>query len=678
MNRRKSRTVPGVFGVLAVLLSAALLGGCGSSTNQQVPPASGAATGGAATLVGINNCTTCHTMQTADWLTTRHANAESGLSSAGSPSLGGSYTPAACGQCHDPDTDSSRIIASGVIGSVARPIIGCEACHGGGSLHNGSGPISLLSGTYNPGVSTYGTGTVMVSGQFQMCTNCHELLDSTGTTTVASPAHATIAPTGPSYYITDTHFATPSAYTADGKSTIPITGYAMDFTSATVCTDCHRPHKTADINRDWAASKHGDRAVTAKNKYDAWNHYNWSCNGTDNLTCGPTSTSVVPYINDRRYCQRCHTKTGFAAYMDAIRSGNITRANNLHAGLASAVTFTYGWKPEMLECLGCHTNNRGTLRTPGAYVATYDYRVLRPTDPTGTLATIFASAQFQYPEASSSDICIPCHGGRTNGDSIKHLNTGQTTTVDFGQMFYSDAHDFPSAAVMFTAIGYEYAGRDYTNPSSYRHDRIGTLAVPNTGTGGPCVGCHMFRSGNTPSHLFEAVSTSSSGTVLNVSSPVCYNCHAGSSTELANMAETEREAFLDSLKALSYYVTTAGLTHPLVTAGSTTASYFSAGDSDKTGNTTAKNNLGAAFNVKSLGNDGGAYVHNSKYVKRLIYDSIDWLDDNNMNYTVGQNLCSVCQLTCTGSGVDAGAWCPNAMSYLLPNGVAAGAPSERP
>ena len=94
---------------------------------------------------------------------------------------------------------------------------------------------------------------------------------------------------------------------------------------------------------------------------------------------------------------------------------------------------------------------------------------------------------------------------------------------------------------------------------------------------------------------------------------------------------------------------------------------LSPGDTDTTGNTTGKNNMGAAFNRSFLMNEPGAYVHNSKYAKRLIYDSIDWVDDNELNYSVGKH--ALCR-----SGPAAA--CPavhGAMTYLLPNGVRPGA-----
>ena len=61
-------------------------------------------------------------------------------------------------------------------------------------------------------------------------------------------------------------------------------------------------------------------------------------------------------------CQRCHTTTGFVAYADALRTGNIARAQMLSAGtnaVAALVASSAQFKPEMLKCNGCHTDNNG-------------------------------------------------------------------------------------------------------------------------------------------------------------------------------------------------------------------------------------------------------------------------------------------------------------------------------
>lgn len=43
--------------------------------------------------------------------------------------------------------------------------------------------------------------------------------------------------------------------------------------------------------------------------------------------------------------------------------------------------------------------------------------------------------------------------------------------------------------------------------------------------------------------------------------------------------------------------------------------------------------MDTAFNYNLLYHEPGAYAHNRYYTKRLIFDSIDWLDNNNLDGT---------------------------------------------
>ena len=45
--------------------------------------------------------------------------------------------------------------------------------------------------------------------------------------------------------------------------------------------------------------------------------------------------------------------------------------------------------------------------------------------------------------------------------------------------------------------------------------------------------------------------------------------------------------------------------------------------------------MGACFNINLLTREPGAYVHARSYVRRLIYDSIDFLDDKTINMSTG-------------------------------------------
>lgn len=638
--RENTRCCHTVF-LLSLLLVVALLGACGDSNKKSTSPASAPAP---AVTKGMNACITCHTAIVADWITSKHANAEGGdLNSSGYPT-NVQVAAGDCARCHDPLGDSQRLIP-GVTGNMSRPVVGCESCHGAGSLHADSGGAGAISRLSNTSETTI--GSVQVSGQFVMCTSCHELLDTAGTGTVTPATHdpaSSVAPTGSQYIITDTHFATPGDWSS-GQNSHDVSGYAMYFADDQVCVNCHNPHKPADINREWAQSLHADKAAL-----DAWAHYNWTCDAAAN--CGSQGA-----FGDRTSCQRCHTTTGFAAYANALGSGNISLANAIFIGSQPPLAYNASFKPEMLECTGCHVDNRGNLRNPGAYKALYKI----PVGGFPSILPLNADDSYQYPDISTSNVCMPCHTGRGSGKAIHDLNTGQTATVNFGNLGFPDGHYLTAGGTMFKGTPYEYAGRTYVDPASFKHNQIGTPTAPNTGSKGPCVGCHMDRPGMAGNHLFEPVSKNTA-TII-VSSTICFTCHAGSSTDFGTMVQEERDNYEFALEALETELDlVSGFTFTTNYPYFATMNWLSAGDSDATGNTTGKNNLGAAFNMSLLHHEPGAYVHNSRYVKRIIYDSLDWIDDGQMNYSVGATLSTTCTSTPQ-------AWCTGAMNYLLPNGV---------
>lgn len=817
-----------VFLPLALCAAVTLFAACGDTTKKSTAPAS--TSGQAAVTVGMSACTTCHTVVTADWLTSKHANLDPGgaLDSPGIPTSA-QVAAGACASCHDPLGDSNNLTAgyTGAAG-VKRPVIGCEACHGPGSVHadaGGSGAISLLSGTY---VST-SIGSTTVSGQFAMCTNCHELLDSTGTMTNPDPAHSSTPPTGSQYTITDTHFATGGNYSGTSSANINnITGYTMNYARETVCTDCHNPHKQANINREWAQSAHGDRTTNYSSDLatqdpqgyfgGAWAHYNWSCDGLNAAACGTSATTGLP--TTRATCQRCHTTTGFIAYAEALRGGEADLAEAIRhgtviAGASPPLSSDATWKPEMLTCSGCHSDNRGALRNPGTITADYSAETT-----TNGIIYKLAEVSYTYPNVDKSNVCLACHVGRESGDTIKNLSlTTAPSITTFGNVGFRNSHYLTAGGTIFTATGYEFPGRSYENPTSYMHNQIGMGNFKDTGNAGPCVGCHMSRPNKNGNHLFLPVSrfnpvryntgtvsvTKDSTTVTGagtawlsaaidmltdrfhgpdardylisavsdsqitltspyrgsngsgkayavleegeritgITSEICFNCHAGTSAMLVEMLNSDREFYEESLFALEhaldkrkisfkpsspYFFTkryNTGLVS--VTAGSTvvtgigtlftsasitatsdkfrvydgglydiqiidsdtqltlktpflgatntagisyavvTGTSLSNWDPDEIGDYLARNNMGAAFNFNLMEHDPGAYVHNRTYLRRLLYDALDWIDDYQLNYSVGQTL----------KALGNEPYKNRAIQYLLPNGVL-GIEAERP
>jgi hypothetical protein len=536
--------------VLMAALLALVLSACGNSTKKSTSPAT-APGQAAAVTAGINTCTTCHTLTTADWLTSRHANTTGvGLNDPGSPTLSQVQADASCGPCHDPNGDSAGLRA-GYTGDMARPVVGCEACHGPGSVHvanGGQAPIVLTANT-----AAY---SIPVSNQFALCTSCHGLISSDGTTTIPTThdAASSVAPSGSRYTITDTHFAV-------AKNGGTIVGYAMDFFSPTVCTNCHDPHKdSTDIGRQWAQSSFADKTASL------WNR-NWSQNNNA--------------------CFRCHTTTGFAAFSNALSAGNTTLAQQILYGTLSTslIPSAPTWKAEMLLCTGCHTDNKGGLRNPGAYTASYVNNIY---GAAGAAVTITSLASYAYPDIGNSNQCMPCHTGRLSGDSIKNMNTGAVTAVDFSNVSALGNHNYQAGGVMFRGVGYNYPGRDYSNPARFMHDKIGTPnSSPASGTNGPCIRCHMTNPNGDSSHLFPRLSSTTSTTftngtlrtvITNIPYGLCSTCHGTNPVAFLDMVNQEKNNFFDAQNALAKAMEAAGLYYRRSGTTSNAGSFYRARD----------------------------------------------------------------------------------------------------
>jgi hypothetical protein len=197
-------------------------------------------------------------------------------------------------------------------------------------------------------------------------------------------------------------------------------------------------------------------------------------------------------------------------------------------------------------------------------------------------------------------------------------------------------HHAPAAATLFNTAshaGYEYAGKVYDSKlrndgataTSFKHAEIGmvnangTEVYAGTGTSGPCAGCHMTNK----SHSFSAISEVSGTTVI-AAQAVCDSCHGDMTYAVI---EEEKTSFNEATTLLGNYLLSTG----------TTTNYLSLDILTTANNnykTVALDVFGAFQNYKYMTEEKGAFVHNRKYVRRLIFDSIDLLDNGVLDGTI--------------------------------------------
>ncbi len=383
----------------------------------------------------------------------------------------------------------------------------------------------------------------------------------------------------------------------------------------TDCSACHDPHKAdkgiGQEHRDWAASKHGNVDGLA------WSDRDFKATAD---------------------CIRCHTSTGFINY---VQSGFTVPTTTW----AQPGDFTR----EVLTCKGCHTS--------------YDFgnRVRQITQFTAP----YTDAPTLFPDAKDSNLCVACHTGRISGDSIKN------STSDFSNTSFKNSHYLTAGGTVFGKSGYQYADRDYSIPVADTHDNIGlgttgNAAVDAESTLGPCVGCHLNSASfdGTGSHTFSPLTKySATDTALN---PICVNCHAtrgaGTNAAIAWLgSDTTAETFQGTTHKARYQAALEALRVQLAASGfnySSSYPYFSNKNWISASDATGKLNMGAAFNYNLLKHDKGGVAHNRRYTRRLIYDSIDFLDDGILNYSVSVTL-----------NAATGVYKASALSYLINTGT---------
>ncbi len=526
---------------------------------------------------------------------------------------------------------------------------GCASCHGGGVPQN----QALNQANAN-----------------DKCFDCHV----SGATLMKALGTRHLPELKPNFRIN------PALTAGSGYNNYTSAGYVvMQGTPlASKCVWCHNPHdnRVKPQHNQWAESGHGETTSSPFNAAD------FKMRGSDNEWSQAYGT----------VCVRCHTTTGFVNLV----TSNMKDVRPWGRGADGTPIAT---TKQTIFCNACHDNNGKAygynlrsipnLGATGGVRIYYNYSAVTTAAGLSTLAAVRISDTVDYPNIGISDRCLLCHSGRGTGKLIKDAGTkvdANGRTFSFSNNSRIGMHDFAGGASMFRRVGFEYySSFRYEQPAgiTYIHDQIG-VSYPGTGSRGPCVTCHM-SSGEAHSFMpvsFSAVSlavapnTSAvfpSGTgfeIASINTSVCSTCHSSGKIGFSNFSgtrtdlTTKKSGYHAALRALfvwlnkkqitssadwlkaSTYTWNAPLTAPAYGAACSTvgqdAVYF------------GSRNMGASFNYDFLKNDPGAYVHNDLYAKRLIYDTLDWIDDCQLNNTVDRAITDAGNATYFGATISSG------------------------
>lgn len=508
-----------------------------------------------------------------------------------------------CIGCHS--TAVSPVTGAGIVDEWrasthnTRNGAGCRDCHEPAAGHPNNCATCHGGGTTPPGTDE----VVRNPDDQQKCYTCH-------------------APNSTVHPLTTPHFARLPATVLVAPQTLwdnMTTASYVSSRNAKRCRSCHNPHDNSVTphHKDWAESAHGNTLS------QAFMHYDFKVRGT--------SGGAKPATSVASDCVRCHTSTGYIRY---VTSGftNISAWGRVAPGTPLDKT------KEVIGCATCHDDGQENA---------YSYRIRNVSGITGyynysSVATKKVYLSFPYPDLGASNICVGCHAGREIGDTIK---TAAANNLNFANAGFINSHYLTAGSTVFGISGYTFTGRSYDN-AFFQHDQIGRGNFLGTGTRGPCVTCHMSSPNK---HHFLPVTRQHEedkfSPITTVTSTACNYCHSQKPWTGASLQERKAayQAALDALKDQlanrGFYFQTKNPYFFTTPTGSTRISNWkSAGDTSANGRATGEQNMGAAFNYNLLEHDPGAFAHNSFYVKRLIYDSVDWLDDNQLNNSVGSTL----------------------------------------
>lgn len=327
---------------------------------------------------------------------------------------------------------------------------------------------------------------------------------------------------------------------------------------------------------------------------------------------------------------------------------------------------------EATHCNVCHDDGKGNaygfkLRNVNIGSGTITYFNYSGQPGSGIKKSI-RNNKITFPDAGASNMCVSCHAGRENGDVIK---LADANGIDFTKTGRVGAHDFVAASDLFRKSGFHFYSSARQYQSDFAHDIIGlkqqrilfngTAAFDGLNADsrgyGPCIGCHV---NSDASHSFRPVNAETGSIdgfidppIKTVISRACANCHTGNFTWTTETLQAKKEGYYFAIKAVEGIIKYVALP----TSSSTLSNWITgpsikawlkppppvppAVASDPLAKYASQNklrlaayNMGAVFNQTVLAGDPGGFAHNSVYVKRLIYDSIDWLDNGQLDRSV--------------------------------------------
>jgi hypothetical protein len=525
------------------------------------------------------------------------------------------------------------------------------------------------------------------------CGQCH---GGSTDITACSNCHATVH-TGTAKQCLDCHSALGPPHINSNNSGVTHNAQFLESQNSYTCINCHNPHDNTVLSaaKAWATSAHGDVKGPAWSDEDF--KANTSClrchtaTGYANYVTGSPAFTlpIAPLTASQTYgvlsCNACHKNYNFTNHTSVRKIPTYTAPYN---NSLSPKTFPNVGDSNL--CIACHSaresgdtilaittdlSNTGfknphymaaaaTMYMSNAFVNFTTQTTMVPTNNENVTPYTYSSTKTYATYNQPDNLSVPSYG-ISGGNSSAHRRIGTPLIT---------------------------GSENYLNYPSKTSNPLAPLAI---NTNGPCVTCHMQANnpipGNTTQNSGIPVPAvrPGNGHSLQIddatAQQLCLPCHAdaphldggdGNGNPLTTVIQTlaqlqsamlkpQSKCYQDGLNLLKQILkvkyminyddtaypyffdlqkdatgktavtdwtrkNVAGVTDAAVAALGSTFTPIQAGGLTQT---QAMRLMGACFNLNLLVKDPGAYVHARTFSQRLVYDALDFLDNNTMDFT---------------------------------------------
>lgn len=512
-----------IAGLLAVLAF-----GCGSQLNSKagenpdiyVPS-------GQPSIVGLDNCATCHPEINAKFMASAKINQSGSVSQAPE-----------CAVCHNPDNDRANVYdAYGI--QPGGGAVGCETCHGSGEFHYGFNPIptpdpgigvcvrchsatdashlarTLDAGAWADNQTThhYKSNDLFGNTVDPLCSRCHTYEGSKKYLKKVSGTYADLA--GPNGYFT----AGAGASDPDLENTSPLN-----------CLACHSPHGKFRGEADASGSAEFNTCTACHAIDDAYH-------GGDNPTSWtPVQGKADTYVfsTGRKIIGDTHVWAG----NDNLSSTGVIAGYVMRAGAEDACTI-------------CHTNHTDDMTIARQWASsTLAGKLLTvkeeadKTEVTAPAGMNPAEAGMSRPSKSAAVLSKTELSSESTGSAWGIRDWDATVNAD-GTARYGQCQECHTATGYINFVGAVATGAAYDfKVNDFSHLKNWQAATPgHATTGSPqnemlnCRGCHTHKNarvlnpGPMPLKYYTDASGNTQYTAATFpelgNSNQCVKCHSG-------------------------------------------------------------------------------------------------------------------------------------------------------